>query len=98
MSRYDVYRGDETVDYFLDCQADALRHFESRFVVPLLLAEPTQQADRLHPIFEVEGTRVVMVTQLASAVPARSLRGKVTNLDEHHTAIIDALDVLVGGV
>lgn len=98
MSRFDVFRGDETVDYFLDCQADSLRHFETRFVVPLLLAEPTRQADRLHPIFEVEGTRVVMVTHLASAVPARALRGKVTSLDEHHTTIIGALDVLIGGV
>lgn len=98
MARFDVYRGDEAVDFFLDCQADALRHFESRFVVPLMLAEPTRQADRLHPIFEIDGTRVVMVTQLASAVPARSLRGKVTNLDEHHVEIIRALDVLIGGV
>jgi toxin CcdB len=98
MGRFDVYRGDEAVDYFLDCQADSLRHFESRFVVPLLLADPTLQADRLHPIFDVEGTRVVMVTQLASAVPARTLRSKVTNLNEHHRIIIDALDVLIGGV
>lgn len=98
MARFDVYRGDETVDFFLDCQADALRHFDSRFVVPLMLAEPTRQADRLHPIFEVEGDRVVMVTQLASAIPTRSLRGKVTNLDDQHFTIIAALDVLIGGV
>lgn len=98
MSRFDVYSGDATVDYFLDCQADSLRHFESRFIVPLLLAEPTLQADRLHPIFEVEGTRVVMVTQLASAVPARSLRNKVASLEEYHTTIINALDMLIGGV
>jgi len=98
VSRFDVYRGDESVDYFLDCQADALRHFESRFVVPLLLADPTQQADRLHPTFEVNGTRVVMVTHLASAVPARTLKHKVASLDEHHITIVGALDVLIGGV
>lgn len=98
MARFDVYQGDESVDFLLDCQADSLRHFDSRFVVPLLLAEPTLQADRLHPIFEVEGTRVVMVTQLASAVPARTLRNKVASLDEHHFTIVGALDVLVGGV
>ena len=98
MSRFDVYRGDESVDYFLDCQADALRHFESRFVVPLLLAEPTRQADRLHPIFEIEGVRVVMVTHLASAIPARTLKSKVTTLEDDHLTIISALDVLIGGV
>jgi toxin CcdB len=97
MSRFDVYQGDEAVDYLLDCQADALRHFQTRLVVPLLLAEPTQQADRLHPIFEVEGTRVVMVTHLASAVPARTLRSKVTTLDDHHITIMNALDMLIGG-
>jgi toxin CcdB len=96
MSRFDVYRGDDTVDYFLDCQADTLRHFETRFVVPLLLAEPTRQADRLHPILEIEGNRFVMVTHLASAVPARALRNKVTSVEEHHTTIISALDMLIG--
>lgn len=96
MSRFDVYRGDESVDYFLDCQADTLRHFDTRFVVPLLLAEPTLQADRLHPIFEVEGARLVMVTHLASAVPARTLRTKVASLDEHHMAIVSALSMLIG--
>jgi toxin CcdB len=96
MSRFDVYRGDESVDYFLDCQADSLRHFETRFVVPLLLAEPTLQADRLHPIFEVEGTRMVMVTHLASAVPAKALRQRVGSLDEHHVQIVSALDMLMG--
>ncbi len=98
MSRFDVYGGDASVDYFLDCQADSLRHFETRFVVPLLLAEPTLQAARLHPIFEVQGTRVVMVTHLASAVPARILRNKVASLDEHQMTIVGALDMLIGGV
>jgi toxin CcdB len=96
VSRFDVYRGDESVDYFLDCQADSLRHFETRFVVPMLLAEPTLQADRLHPIFEVEGTRVVMVTHLASAVPAKALRQRVSSLDEHYVEIVSALDMLIG--
>jgi toxin CcdB len=96
VSRFDVYRGDESVDYFLDCQADSLRHFETRFVVPMLLAEPTLQADRLHPIFEVEGTRVVMVTHLASAVPAKVLRQRVGGLDQHHVEIVSALDMLIG--
>jgi toxin CcdB len=96
VSRFDVYDGDASVDYFLDCQADSLRHFETKFIVPLLLAEPTLQADRLHPIFEVQGTRVVMVTHLASAVPARALRNKVASLDEHHVRIIGALDMLMG--
>jgi toxin CcdB len=96
VSRFDVYRGDESVDYLLDCQADSLRHFETRFVVPMLLAEPTMQADRLHPIFEVEGTRVVMVTHLASAVPAKVLRQRVGGLDKHHVEIVSALDMLIG--
>jgi toxin CcdB len=93
----ELFRGDATVDYFLDCQADSLRHFASRFVVPLLLAEPTLQADRLHPIFEVEGSRVVMVTHLASAVPLATLHHKIANFDEHHLTIIGALDMLLGG-
>lgn len=96
MARFDVYRGPGG-ELLLDCQADVLSHFETRFVVPLLPAKGAVQADRLHPRLVVEGDEVLMVTHLASAVPRKMLRGRVTNLRADEAAIMNALDMLLTG-
>lgn len=96
MARFDVYAGAEG-ELLLDCQAEMLGLFDTRFVVPLLPAEGTVQANRLHPVFAVEGRLVVMVTQLASAVPVRILGRRIARLDEEHVAIMNALDLLLTG-
>ncbi|MDQ4087878.1 MAG: CcdB family protein [Pseudomonadota bacterium] len=96
MARFDVHVGPDE-ELLLDCQADVLSHFETRLVVPLLPAKGTLQASRLHPIFAVEDQRVVMVTQLASAVPRRILRRKITSLADEQPAIMNALDMLLTG-
>ncbi len=98
MAQFDVFLGDEADALLLDCQANTLRHFDTRLVVPLMRADATRQADRLHPIFEIDGRRMVMVTQLASAVPTKLLRTQVANLDEHRYTITSAIDVLTAGV
>jgi len=38
-----------------------------------------------------------MVTQLASAVPVKALRSKVTSLSDEQPAIMNALDMLLTG-
>ena len=96
MARHDVY-ADPAGDLLLDCQADVLSHFDTRIVVPLLPAEKTVQASRLHPIFTIEGRKMVMVTQLASAVPVRILVNKVASLDQQHDTIMNAFDMLLTG-
>lgn len=96
MPRFDVHAGPRG-ELLLDCQADVLDHFDTRFVVPLLPADGAVRADRLHPIFTVDGRRVVMVTHLASAVPVRMLRRKVASLDGEQPAIMNALDMLITG-
>lgn len=94
--RFDVFRSTGP-GYLLDCQADVLSHFKTRFVVPLLAPEGAVAASRLHPIFEIEGKKMVMVTQLASAVPLAELRLKVTSLAEEHSTIMSAIDMLTTG-
>jgi len=96
MARFDVHRGPDG-ELLLDCQADVLRYFETRLVVPLLPARGTVQASRLHPVFTVDDAPVVMVTQLASAVPVKALRSKVTSLSDEQPAIMNALDMLLTG-
>ena len=96
MARFDVFRGKGS-SYLLDCQVDVLSHFKTRFVVPLLPAEGAVAASRLHPIFHVEGENVIMVTQLASAIPMSELGRKVADLAEEQPSIMNALDMLMTG-
>ncbi|MDH7974794.1 CcdB family protein [Sphingomonas sp. AR_OL41] len=98
MARFDVYRPGTGEVLLLDCQADLLSSLESRFVVPLMprgfLANPF---GRLNPFFEVEGVRLVMVTQSAAAVPVRALGRHVVSLAHEQATIMNALDMLLTG-
>lgn len=38
-----------------------------------------------------------MVTQFLAAVPIAVLKDQVTTLDEHHSTIVDAIDLLMQG-
>jgi toxin CcdB len=96
VARFDVYAGSGP-GYLLDCQADQLSHFRTRFVVPLLPADGVPVSSRLHPIFMIDGVGYVMVTQLASAIATRDLGRKVTDLVDQHTTIMNALDMLTTG-
>jgi toxin CcdB len=97
MARFDVYPLPKGAGYLLDCQADVLSGFDTRFVVPLLPAAGAERASRLHPQFEVRQEAVVMVTQLAAAVPLRDLGKPIGSLAGEHGAIMNALDMLLTG-
>jgi toxin CcdB len=98
MARFDVFRSRIGGEYILDCQADILKHLNTRFCVPLM---PPDQApiagERLNPEFQVGGEQVRMVTQFAAAVPVRELGTIVDNLAHEHSAIINAIDMLTTG-
>lgn len=67
--------------------------------MPLLpLDTAPKPADRLNPVFEVDGKPHVMVTQFAAAVLARELGRKITSLADQDTDIVNALDLLISGV
>ena len=96
MAQFDLYRFRD--GYLLDCQADILDRFDTRFVVPLLPHAPVpREFPRLMPIFDVAGEEFVMATQLASAVPMRELRQPAGTLAVHRYKIQAALDILVSG-
>lgn len=97
MARFDVYARRARAGYLLDCQADVLSSFDTRFVVPLLPAAGAQRATQLHPLFEIGHENVVMVTQLAAAVPLRELGKPVQSLAAEHATIMNALDMLLTG-
>jgi toxin CcdB len=97
MARYDVFK--TAADGFVvDCQADFLDHLRTRFVVPLLPPEIEPKiADRLNPVFAIDGSNYVLFPQFAAAVPVQDLKQQITSLDHEHTRIMDALDMLMIG-
>jgi len=103
MAQYDVYRipratARSDIPYLLDLQSDLLDEFATRIVAPLMLEGTIERVGRLHPIFTVEGLRVVLATDRLAAVQRRDLGNAITSLDAHHSDIIAAIDILWTGV
>ncbi|MFN7399153.1 MAG: CcdB family protein [Sandaracinobacter sp.] len=100
MARFDLFaRADSGLGYLLDCQADLLAHLNTRLVVPVLPVDDAPKPARgLNPLFEIDGTAHVMVTQFAAAVLVTELGGRVVSLAERDTEIGSALDLLISGV
>jgi toxin CcdB len=98
MARYDVFAGRVEGNYLLDVQSDLLEHFKTRVVVPLLpVATVPPPMRRLHPIFEINGRKLVLATHLIATVPASELGESLLNLTKHHDDIVAALDMLFQG-
>lgn len=97
MARFCVHRLPDG-GHVLDCQSDLLDHLTTRFVVPLIPIEDvgTPMA-KLNPIFDVDGQRLVMMTQFSGAVSARSLGKVVLSLEDRDYDISNALDMLMSG-
>ncbi|AZO52584.1 MULTISPECIES: CcdB family protein [unclassified Mesorhizobium] len=98
MPRYDVFAGRVEGNYLLDVQSDLLDNFRTRVVVPLLpVATVPPPMRKLHPIFDINGRKLVMATHLIATVPASELGESRLNLTKHHDEIAAALDMLFQG-
>jgi len=99
MALFDVHRvaGDVLV---LDCQAELLSDFPTRFVVPLRVMYTSQRAGlaRLCPVFDVGGQQLAMVTPLARGIDRRDIEDTVGNLGAHEAEIRAALAMLTSGL
>jgi toxin CcdB len=100
MARYDVYETgrDDDTPFLLDVQANVLRDFRSRVVVPLVRRAAFTPSTRLHPVFTVRSAQVIMATHLIAAVPAFELKSPIASLESAHFQIVAALDMLFQGV
>lgn len=97
MARFDVHRRLDGSGYLIDLQANILSSLNTRFVTPLLpLHEAPRPAVRLNPVFAIDGEQYVMVTQFSGAVPLSQLGPCVGSLLSEDTAIVAALDMLIG--
>ena len=93
MARFDVYRPPGG-DLLLDVQSDHLDHLPTRVVVPLL---NLPSLGELTPEFDVNGERVLMMTQYLTAISRHELRQPVANLAPQRDSITRALDLLLTG-
>jgi toxin CcdB len=105
MAQFNVYRNANGAQakrfpFLLDVQTDLLEHLATRVVVPL--ADPKviggKPAKILNPSFEIEGRKVVMLTQELAGVPKKLLGRKAGELGAHRGEIIAALDLIIAGV
>ncbi len=101
MARFDFYEVPGSVkEYFLDVQADLLSYLETRIVVPMIPADRhiTMKANRLNPIFDIQGTSYLLMTPVMSVVHRSVLTNRVGTLaSEHHSITDDAIDFLLQG-
>ena len=105
MAQFDVYRNANSatrarMPYLLDVQSDLLDPLATRIVVPLckpgLLKD--RLAERLNPVFEIEGRQVAMLTPELAGIPMKSLGKPIGNLSKQRGAIIAALDLAITGI
>ncbi|BBG64888.1 CcdB [Hydrogenimonas sp.] len=100
MAQFDVYKNPnrktaERVPYLLDIQNDLLDGLATRTVVPLMTG--VEPISHLNPIFSIENSEVVMVTQEMATVPKEYCKTKVVSLEDERSAIVAAIDFLVTG-
>ena len=105
MSQFDVYRNANPatrarIPYLLDVQSDLLDPLATRVVVPLCKPEVLKGklAERLNPLFEVDGRKMAMLTPELAGVSRNMLGERVANLSSERHSIIAALDLLFIGI
>lgn len=96
MAKYDVYIVQD--NYVIDVQDDLLSDLNIRVVIPLILPDQAPQpAQRLNPIFEINGKEMILVTQYIGSVDGKLLTQPIAKLSEHFDEITNALDMLFQG-
>lgn len=105
MAQFDVYRNPNPatrnrIPFLLEVQAPLLEPLATRIVVPLCKPDVVagKPAERLNPQFELEGRKLVMLTQELAGVPRKALGENVGSLAAERNEIIAALDFAFTGV
>ena len=98
MAQCDVFPNPASGGYLLDVQNDLPEDLNVRAVVPLLRQpDAPVAAGRLNPVFEIDGTAHVMMTQYIAAVPTRIVSAPVGDLSVKFDDVTSALDMLFHG-
>ncbi|WP_225773180.1 CcdB family protein [Inquilinus sp. Marseille-Q2685] len=97
MAQFDVHRNLGTTKaefpYFVVLQSSLFQESRRRVVIPLTRTTARlPQAERLNPVFEIEGELFSLMTLATLSLPKDRLGPLVTNLSGESDAIIAAVD------
>ena len=105
MAQFDVYRNPNAatrnrIPFLMDVQAPLLESLATRIVVPLCRPDAVggKPAEHLNPEFELEGRKLVMLTQELAGIPRKALGELAGNLASKRNAIVAALDFALTGI
>ncbi len=104
MSRqFDVVANPDASDaphrpYLVILQSDLVSGLRSTVVAPLVARGQLAGAQRMNPIFSIDGNEYWLATHELFAIEQRMLKEKVASLADQHDAIMAALDFVFTGV
>ena len=104
MAQFDIHananpRTRAAVPYLLDVQSDLLAPLATRVVIPLLPVESsTQPIEKLNPVIEHDGLKLMLSTAEMAGVPLSALGERTASLAGDRDQIIAAVDFLVCGI
>ena len=101
--QFDVVANPDTADiahrpFLVILQSDLVSGLRSSVVAPLVAREQLSGAQRLNPIFTINGAEYWLATHELFAIEQRMLRDRVASLADQHDAIMAALDFVFTGV
>jgi toxin CcdB len=86
------------IPYLLEVQSDLLESIATCVVVPLVrTSERKKPAKYLNPRLDIEGTRVIMLTEQIAGIPRHGLGKRIASLSSKRQEIMTALDFLFSG-
>jgi toxin CcdB len=99
MARFSVHPLVARKGLVLSVQSDLLENLPSRMVIPLVpVAEAHKPFQKLNPVFELDGEKVVLYTEQLTAIDRNKLKPAIGSLQEHHQEIVQAIDFLMEGI
>jgi toxin CcdB len=101
--QFDVVANPDTTDaayrpYLVILQSDLVSGLRSTVVAPLIGREQFAGAERMNPIFTINGKDYWLATHELFAVEQRMLKQAVASLADRRDAIMAALDFVFTGV
>ena len=103
MARFDVCKSRDrrsaaSIPYLLVVQHDLFDDLKTRLVIPLARRKAVPKPlTGLHPLVEVLGDKVVLLTTEMAGVPSSTLGPVVASLAGERAVIIAAIDFLISG-
>jgi len=99
MARFTVHPLTAKKGLVLNVQSDLLEGLPSRLVIPLVpVAEAHKPFQKLNPVFDLGGEKLVLYTEQLTAVDRTKLKPAVASLEDHHQEIVQAIDFLMEGI